>query len=270
MSIFTYNVEREDRFELSSTSKGNQIKWSKYGKFLKADSLGYESIAEVLATELEMAIKGIDYVDYSLCIINEEGTKYFGCESDIFTNNGDCIVSVGKILKRYLGGKEERNRFLKKYNGKDLLNNVVNICTDVTKIPKDVILANWSNIIRLDSIILNEDRHLNNISFIKGINGKYSLCPIFDNGLSFLSDTRDYPMGEKLFYLSKKVKAKPFNVDFRKQISYFSDYDLLHIDYDFLYERLNTYTVDFKLKEFDRSVLLLKNRLNLLKGVAWD
>lgn len=42
-----FNVSRENRFELSSTSKGNQIKWVKGNKFLKADTMGYESIAEV-------------------------------------------------------------------------------------------------------------------------------------------------------------------------------------------------------------------------------
>lgn len=62
---------------------------------------------------------------------------------------------------------------------------IVDICTEVTRIDRLEIIQYLSNLIRLDAIILNEDRHLNNVSFIKSINGDYSLCPVFDNGGSF-------------------------------------------------------------------------------------
>lgn len=35
-----FKVNVKDRFNLSSTSKGNQIKWFKDNIYLKADSLG--------------------------------------------------------------------------------------------------------------------------------------------------------------------------------------------------------------------------------------
>lgn len=79
----TFNISVDDRFQLSSTSKGNQIKWVKNGVWLKSDSLGYESIAEALVSTLEMFIHRIDYVDYSLCKIHESGydgvKEYAGC-----------------------------------------------------------------------------------------------------------------------------------------------------------------------------------------------
>lgn len=265
-----FNVSREYRFKSSSTSKGNQIKWVKGNKFLKADTLGYESIAEVLATEVEMATKGLNFVDYSLCEINVGTYSYYGCVSDIFTKDDEILVSVDRVLNRYLGNEREKNRFFKKYKGLDLVKELSNICSKVTGILKDDIMLYWSNIIKLDAIILNEDRHLNNLSFLKNINGGYSLPPIFDNGLSFLSDIRDYPLCERNFDNIKKVKSKPFNSDFKKQIGYFKNYDLLHIDCNSLYERLNNCIVDFKVKEFNRALKILENRLNLLKGVVWE
>ena len=40
-----FNVSDEDTFVLSSSSKGNQVKWFKDNYFIKQDTMGYESIA---------------------------------------------------------------------------------------------------------------------------------------------------------------------------------------------------------------------------------
>lgn len=267
MDISTFYVKREERFNLSSTSKGNQIKWVKDGRFLKADTMGYESIAEVLATEVERATKNLDYVDYSLCLVNESSVNFFGCVSDVMTNNGDSIITVDRILTRYAGSQDLKNKLLKDIVGKTLVNKVVDICSQVTEIPYDEVMGYFSNLIKLDAIILNEDRHTNNISFIKSRDGTYKCSPIFDNGLSFLSD---YPLSGDISALMREVKAKPFNVDFKKQIGYFSDYSPLKIDVDSLNYRLENYIVNFKKCEFDRAKSVLRRRLNLLKGAAWE
>lgn len=269
MGILTFNVNSDDRFNLSSTSKGNQIKWVKDGKFLKADSMGYESIAEVLAAEVEAATENLDYINYSLCLINENGTNLFGCVSDVFTDTGDSIISVDRLLSRYAGSEAEKHRLLKNISGKDLVKKVVGICSQLTSISYDEVMVYFSNIIKLDAIILNEDRHTNNITFIKSGEGVYKCSPIFDNGLSFLSDAVDYPLEYNTASLIRKVKSKPFSVDFMKQLEYFSDCDPLKIDIESLDYRLSKYTVEFKEKEFNRAKAVLKNRLKLLKGVAW-
>lgn len=103
-----FYVETKDRFIKSSTSKGNQIKWVKDNKFLKADTLGYESIAEVLATEVEMTIKGFNFVDYKSCNIKEGSLDYFGCVSDIFTKEDESVISIDRVLQRYFGKKQKK------------------------------------------------------------------------------------------------------------------------------------------------------------------
>ena len=52
-----YSIADNRSFLAQSSSKGNQTKWVYNGKFLKADSMGYESIAEVVSSELEAQIQ---------------------------------------------------------------------------------------------------------------------------------------------------------------------------------------------------------------------
>lgn len=71
----------------------------------------------------------------------------------------------------------------------------------------------------LDMLILNEDRHWHNLAVIKTASG-YRVCPIFDNGAAFLSDTEhDYPLCKDAFGLISNVEAKPFSKGFEKQVS---------------------------------------------------
>lgn len=53
------HLNEEDRFMLSSTSKGNQIKWYQAGKYYKADSFGYEGLAEVFTNIVEKNLKKV-------------------------------------------------------------------------------------------------------------------------------------------------------------------------------------------------------------------
>ena len=72
----------------------------------------------------------------------------------------------------------------------------------------------------IDALILNEDRHANNILFLYDPKEKtWALAPIFNNGLSLLSDEKDYLPGKPLTILKRKVKAKPLNSSFIKQLA---------------------------------------------------
>ena len=71
-----------------------------------------------------------------------------------------------------------------------------------------------------DALILNKDRHTNNILFLYDPKEKaWELAPIFDNGLSLLSDEKDYPPSKPLTILKRKVKAKPLNSSFTRQLA---------------------------------------------------
>ena len=47
----------------------------------------------------------------------------------------------------------------------------------------------------------------------------YRLCPLFDFGLSLLSDLNDYPMGQDTYSMIPRVKAKPFDDSFIEQVN---------------------------------------------------
>ena len=69
----------------------------------------------------------------------------------------------------------------------------------------------------VDGLVLNDDRHLNNIAVLEQ-GGRYSYCPIFDNGAGLLSNTQLSPMDIAPAALIKAVKARPFNTTFNRQI----------------------------------------------------
>ena len=73
-------------------------------------------------------------------------------------------------------------------------------------------------ILELDCLTLNEDRHTNDLAVLRDEETKeFRLCPIFDNGLSLLSDLNDYPLTDDLYTCIERVKAKPFDRDHAEQ-----------------------------------------------------
>ena len=61
-----------------------------------------------------------------------------------------------------------------------------------------------ARLLTFDALILNEDRHTNNILFLYDPTQKsWQLAPIFDNGLSLLSVEKDYPTGKPLTHWRK-------------------------------------------------------------------
>lgn len=80
--------------------------------------------------------------------------------------------------------------------------------------------AYLTSILELDCLTLNEDRHTNNLAVLRNEETKtFRLCPIFDNGLSLLSDLNDYPFADDLYTCIERVKAKPFDSDHVEQVT---------------------------------------------------
>lgn len=248
-----------------ATSKGNQPKFFEDGYLYKIDSMGYESISEALVSEFLHFVEDVEFIDYYL-----EKKVYHGrivecCCSKVYNKEDESFVSIYKILD-----KGERLRGLKRVSGVEAVDYIVSSVMDLTRLDIREYLALLSV---LDSIILNEDRHLNNISLIESPEG-YRLAPVFDNGLSLLSDTTDYPLYDNTLRLMNKVKCKPFNVSFKKQLNYFV-YKPLVVDYkgfldkiDLVKGNLDLY-VPFKKNEFLRACDVLLKRLKDSEGYLW-
>ena len=275
--MLVYEVKAEDRFKLSTSSTGNQVKWNIGGLWLKADSeYCREGIAEALVSTLGSYIRGIDFVDYSICKIVESAGDYsivyMGCVSNSYKANYDTEITVYRLLSEYRrSGKlsKAESRILSKGSAKEYSSLVADICARVTNLGYTSIRGYFSSIVKLDAIILNEDRHLNNISFLKDRDGCYRFSPIFDNGYSLLVDYKMYPTNVQLPYLMRRVKSKTFSSDFSKQLKCFEDLEPLCLDYRGFMNRLENSYCEYDEAVFKRAKLILKRRLEMLKGEVW-
>lgn len=265
-------VDVSDRFRLQATTKGNQIKWHRGDLWIKADSMGYESIAEFLVSLLESHIKGLKFVKYDLCTVKETGTgkmrSYNCCVSESFLSGGEYIVSAQRMIYAILGTEKARDLIVNN-TGVDLLAHTIDICNCCTGLGETAIYKYLSNMCKLDALTLNEDRHLNNIAFIYD-GHKYKFAPIFDNGMSLLADTESFPLNKGYSVGMHSVRARPFCSDFVEQALLFEDFGALRLDYTGLINDLNKINIPEREKEFERAKGVLLRRLEETRGVVWD
>jgi len=210
------SVTRDERVDSSPSSKGNQVKWRTHsGLWIKADDLGYEGLAETVASKLLEKSNLTSFAPYAQCIITEEDVKYRGCVSDEFLAPGESLITIHRLYEIHtrdvyaeLDGKSAAQKFA------DLIESV----TSMTRIRE---FASWfGRLLEFDAFILNEDRHLHNIAVIRKADESFRLMPVFDNGAAFLSDyKRDYPLSAKTIRLIDKVRSKPIVTQFDKQIA---------------------------------------------------
>lgn len=203
-----------------TSSKGNQEKWfdKETGKWYKIDRMGYEALSETVISRLLQYsnIKTetpITFVSYNIEKVNVHSRNRNACVSDNFLGNGQSIVTVSHILKQSVS-----NDYMRKLKNLpsdkkriEYLAETVKEITGLEKFPEYLTL-----LFEIDSLFVNDDRHLNNIAVIQE-NGNFLYCPIFDNGAGLLSDVVDFPMDIAPAGLLKTLKARPFNMTFNRQ-----------------------------------------------------
>lgn len=208
--------ENQKNPEIKS-SKGNQPKWFVKGKYYKQDYAGYEGLSEYVVSKLLKFsnMKKSEYVIYETESIKNHALIRNGCISENFLKEDESLITLNRLYMNHynrslskdvfsFGDVESRLKFLV---------NTVSDLTNIGDFGKYI-----TKTIELDAFFLNEDRHFNNIALIYK-NNDYRLCPIFDNGLSLLSDTTlDYPYNEDVLQLMKKVKSKTIAFDFYEQL----------------------------------------------------
>lgn len=198
------------------TSKGNQPKWRIKDIWYKADCMGYESLSEFVVSELLNKSNVKDYINYELIRIKYDNKEVNGCSSKNFRNNNEMLIPIEKLHRQYFGyGLAD---YLAKIDSVEKrIDYTVSFIEDKTEL-KDV-GKYFSLMLAIDAFFLNEDRHTNNIAVIRNENTKtFRMAPIFDNGLSLLSDVNDYPLEKDVYENIKSVSAKPFDTSFDEQL----------------------------------------------------
>ncbi len=216
MQIIDLTAVKKEHIE-NHTSKGNQPKWHIGDKWYKADHMGYEALAEYVVSELLKKSNVENFVAYDLVGIKYDNKDCMGCVSDNFKNENEMLVSLEKLHRQYFG-KGLADALAQIGNAKAKIRYTVNFTETVTEL-QDV-GEYFALMLGIDAFFLNEDRHTNNIAVIRNEKTKlFKIAPIFDNGLSLLSDMNDYPAGGDVYENIKKVHAKPFDTDFDEQLN---------------------------------------------------
>lgn len=220
-------VNSTDRVVSSTSSKGNQIKWCINDIWLKADDLGYEGLAESVASAVLKQSNIKDFVDYKCVRIKEVDTErvYRGCISKSFLyDDTEKLITLYRLFTTH---GINLDISLANLSTEQRLQYVIEKTIEFTKIKE---FGSWLGLLlEFDAFILNEDRHFHNIAVIKK-DDDYRCMPIFDCGAGLLSDTHmDYPLSMSVTSCINRVSSKPFNTKFSKQLKAVENVCGLHL-----------------------------------------
>lgn len=203
-----------------TSSKGNQEKWidRDTNKWYKLDQFGYEALSETLISMLleESNIEKetpFTFVRYQMERINVHRRERTGCSSDNFLKEGQSIITLSHLLGRVIGSSL-KEKLIRMSSDKKRIEYIADATKEYTKL--EDFGKYLCMLFEIDSLFLNDDRHLNNIAVIEK-NGKYEYCPIFDNGAGLLSDTRTSPFDISPKAIISMMRAKPLNMSFTRQ-----------------------------------------------------
>lgn len=206
-----------DQCLYQNSSGGMLLKWKVGNRYVKTSTLDtsslqtrfmYESYGEVIASKI-LSILGIDHVSYRLCEVEiDRSIRTIACESMDFKPKGYRDVSFGKLM---LSGKIPKLD----YNN---LENYYTLIGVASKYGVDI-REYLNNIILIDGITLNDDRHYGNFGLmINPTSKRVKAQPIFDTGNSLFCHKHI----EELQYsddLMQYLRCKPFNLNFNTQLS---------------------------------------------------
>ena len=202
-----------------TSSKGNQEKWFDNGLWYKLDQFGYEALTETF-TSMILEHSNIEQdtpfrlTRYRMERLHVHGRNRTGCSSENFLQPGQSIVTLSHLFRQHLGHplKEELERLSSDKKRIAYLAEETAAITGLKEFPEYLTL-----LFEIDSLVLNDDRHLNNIAVIEQ-NGRYDYCPIFDQGAGLLSNVQFSPMDIEPSALIRALRARPFNITFNRQL----------------------------------------------------
>jgi len=128
---------------------------------------------------------------------------------------GDSLITINRLLTSHLGFplKQKLMRLTSDKKRIAYMAEATAEYTGLTAFPQYLTL-----LFEVDALFCNDDRHLNNIAIIER-GGKYSYCPIFDNGAGLLSNTQISRMDIAPKALIQVLRARPLGTTFTRQMS---------------------------------------------------
>jgi len=250
-----YKLSPRAMVMVAGSSKGTQPKYYDKGFWYKENRAGYEGKAEHLAS-IVLSCSNVEYfVKYEECTIN--GKK--GCRSQNFLKDGCSFLSFQRLYDMYFGGNLSE-RIITMDNPQDRIQFVKDFIKDYTGFDCSGYL---SKILAFDMLILNTDRHFNNLGII--VNTETEECfnaPVFDNGAGLFSDCTRFPMDNSIDENLELLYGQPFSSSLELQAHYAGT--TLKIDYNKLEQFLEA-------EPKSRALTVLKYQLDKYKGLFnWE
>ena len=225
-AIEEFSLSDEYLVRTSGTSDGTQDKYYKDGLWFKLDRYGGEGLAETVASLIlkESGLAPNLFVEYKPCLINGKN----GCYSKNFLKENESFITLYRLYKNVTG--RDLATVTSKMDYDDAIEYTVNFIKEHTKLDIREYLANT---FYLDMLILNEDRHFNNLGLIFD-EKKFHIGPIFDNGKSFLIGNKKAKDCKKLEEKISHAYAKVFSPSFQTNYNYLKKYCTLKVNPELL------------------------------------
>ena len=212
---------------VSASSAGTQPKYYENGYWYKTDRNGYEGKAEYLCSMVLSCSNVKEYVTYEPCMIN--GRQ--GCRAKSFLKPSETFISFQRLYDMYEGGSLSE-RIMPMNRVEDRIGFVLSFIAEYAQADCASYL---SDILSLDMLTLNTDRHFHNLGIITDAeSGKSRPAPVFDNADALLASYAKFDPEEPFEKLIEEVYAQPFSANHEIQAQ--AAGITLRIDYD----RLNS------------------------------
>lgn len=237
MQMFYEKISNEYIITQEGTSEGTQIKYKKDGYWYKKDSRGHEGRAEYLVSRLlDFTTLGKEeYIQYEEGMINDCS----GCRSRNFLEDGAELITFYRLYYNAMG-KNLAQAIAAMDRMEDRIEYVIEFIRQSCGLDIRIYLR---KILTLDMIVLNEDRHLNNLALVMRNNNFYP-APIFDNGVSLLTANKSINRHLSIEENVKRVTARPFSGSHEKMVDYLGQgFD---IDYEEVMKWIHTEPESFE------------------------
>ena len=209
-----YTIENKYKVISEHGSKGQQEKYYRNGYWYKLDSRYNEGKIEHIVSVILKHSNITDFVFYNTCTVNNKNA----CRSKTFLSKNEIFLTLETILCDVYGLSSADNYLYAITNVKDRFDCLVDAVKKYTN--NQLNITNMlQTILYLDLLILNRDRHLNNIGIIVDVsNGRYRTAPIFDNGLSLLGGLYGEVYNYGLPAIIQKQSARAISGSFVNQV----------------------------------------------------
>lgn len=209
MSPKEYRLSPQALVMVQGSSRGTQPKYYDGGYWYKLNNLGYEGYAEYLVSRVLECTNVDDFVRYETCMINGRP----GCRSKNFIREQESFLSFQRLYELFTGENlQGKIRFME--TAGDRIGYVVDFVMESTGLDCRKYL---SQILTLDMLTLNTDRHFNNLGLVvDSSTGVYRAAPVFDNGNALLSDWERFSE-ETMEENIEKVYGQPFSASLEIQ-----------------------------------------------------